>query len=181
MPWALRIALPGSPYFCSSSPGHAMPSAPSRRPAPWDTPWSPWPGPQPGQLPAGQGQPGQPWRCWEKQRARRGWAPAPHLWGSPLGCQRPSEQPGTTRCSWVSLASEILGYMSFMASCSLLVMPISLLLFPMMSSFPRLYICHAICKPKCGCRISTRPRLSGNKHFYCSKGLWPRPVCKRPI
>ena len=137
-----------------------MPSAPAWRPAPWDTPWSLWPGP-PGQLPAGQGQPGQPGkprRCWEKRPARRGWAPAPHLWGSPLGCQRPSEQPGTTRCSWGSLASKILGYMCFMGS-GLLVMSFCLLLCPMMSSFSHLYVMPS-CKPKCGCRISTRSHMS---------------------
>lgn len=55
--------------------------------------------------------------------------------------------------------SEILGYMCFMGSCGLLVMPICLLLCPMMSSFSHLYVMPS-CKPKCGCRISTRSYMS---------------------
>ena len=56
------------------------------------------------------------------------------------------------------LGSEILGYMCFMGSCGLLIMPICLLLCPMMS-FSHLYVMPS-CKPKCGCRISTRSHMS---------------------
>ena len=79
-PLAQRTAQQVSPYFCSSSRGHARPFAPGSR--------SLWGRPRPQEWWRGSPSQLEQFHWWGMVWALRGSAPAQHPWGSALGCRQ---------------------------------------------------------------------------------------------